>query len=267
MEYLTKILKMLEDGISGPKEIFLALLLTILVLVPFYYKLNKIVTLNDFDRLLIPKHERKIQQIVVQIVDYIKFSFLYIAMSFFLSFVLNTEIIEETLGGLFSIIVIITFLIFHLLLYPKIVINEFELIQKKDWKIMNKLKDFYGKQTTEKILNANLVLSIFVFTFLLGNPISNYANFSYEHLVVLFLAPMYFLFLCRAFTKYNLYFYKYLCRVISEEEFNSALPIVMYSLDKDKILFGSSTSDSNKELYLFDRTCSKYFKFTKIEML
>lgn len=153
--------------------------------------------MNEFDRLLIPKHERIFQQLVVKIFDYVKFSLLYLLISFFLSFVFSTTLLEGIRGVIFFGLVNLTFLFFHLLLFPKIIINEFDWIQKIDNIPFNKLKTFYGKQN-EKILNGNLILSILVFTFLLGNPLTSYANYNLGYLVFLFFVPMYLLFICRA---------------------------------------------------------------------
>lgn len=256
MENVLKIIDLGKKGISGPLDFFVIILSIFIVLIPAVLNLNKIISLNEFDRLFIPKHERNVQQFVQKVFDYLMFCAIYLASGFVLSFFLNTKTLNGQIGNLFVNGVLLTFGLTFLIISPKVIINGW--FKDSDYKLVRWIRKTYEKRVLNWVFHAQLVLGFIVYTFFYGKPEINLFYVQYKYYIMLFFFPCFLLYIYRTYHKRNLYEYR--CQVITEEIFNAAKPIIKYSLDQDKTVF-SSTGDN--VLFLYDKSCNMYFKFDK----
>lgn len=258
MDIISKLIKMLDNGLDKPSEYILFVTTLVIGLSPMIIKTIKIVSLNEFDRLLTPKNESSLQQKVVKIFDYFLFLLLYISLCTFLSFIINTEISRSSIG---LIIVVIFLNLFILTLIPIIFKNTISLLAGKKAKLSN----WINKIFRHKILKINFIINIYL-SFIIYTVILHYFYYNIEqykdNILGVLLYPMVLLTIYRSYTrKYN---FKYICQIISEKEFNESMLILYYALDKERVIFYKPNIDDDyKEIFMYDRAANKHFKFTR----
>ncbi|MCM3729860.1 hypothetical protein M3226_30515 [Neobacillus cucumis] len=209
-----------------------------------------------------PKHERNVQQLIVKVFDYVTFCFIYAVFGFLLSFCFNPKIIKGEIGKVFVFVVLLLFIVTYILLLLNIAVNE--KLHRRSGKYIDWIKAVFNKELWfNYIFTIQIALSFIVYSFFIENPILYEVHFRMGYYITLLISPSVFLFTYRSYSKKSKR--EYQCRVIDEKDFNEAMPIVKYSLDNDKILFSPGWEDLEEVIYLFDRSCSKYFKFTKKE--
>jgi hypothetical protein len=259
MESVLKIIDLGKKGISGPLDLFVIVLSIILVLTPAVLNLNKIISLNEFDRLFIPKHERNIQWFIQKIFDYLMFSIIYFTSGYILSIFINAKTLKGEFGEWFIIIVLLLFIISFLGIIPRVIINGW--FQELNERIVNWANRTFEKNVFTWFFNIQLFLSFIVYTFFLGNPKLHDFYFQFKYYIVLFFLPCFLLYSYRAYNKKSIH--EYVCQVIDQQEFNTAKPIIKYSLDQDKTVFSSKEKD---QLILFDKSCGLYFTFERVKI-
>lgn len=260
MEKIKQIIEVWEKGLNGPLEITLFIISLCVAIYPLFIKLHTIKSFNDFDRLLLPKNERSIQQRMVIIIDYLIFSLLYFLPGLVFS-ALVFQNLNSIIGLIFTILFIGTFALTLIPILFKVVIVEIigEKVSKKTW--FNKI---YRYRLIERSFNLNVNISFVVYALLLDTFIVNSTNNGGSGGLVIFF-PMILLYLYRSYNKRNNY--EYLCNIISEKEFNDSMLIVNYSLDKDRLIFRKPNDAENREIFMHDRTSGKYFKFSRANII
>jgi hypothetical protein len=262
MEKIKQILELWENGVNGPLDATLFIITLFLAIYPLFIKLHSIKSFSDFDRLLLPKNERSIQQRIAIIIDYIIFSFLY----FLPGLVFSILVFQMVNGRMGQIIISLFILAFALTLIP-ILLKVFivEVIGEKVSKNMNLFNKIYRYRLFEQLFNLNVNISFVVYAFLLNMFIVNTPNNGGSGGLLLLFFPMILLYLYRSYNKGNNY--EYLCTIISEKEFNGSMLIVNYSLDKDRIIFRKPDDAESREIFMYDRTSGKYFKFSRVNII
>lgn len=264
MDLFKKILDMYEKGINGPYSWILITVSTAILFYRIFLSLHKIKSYSDFDRLFFPKNEKGIQEKLSKLIDYITFFLLYFIFgavnSIIFSKWINISIhsgINDWINWSFSITL-------YLLMFK---------VATKNTRLDDKLKTLRWSNFLELGIkfsfNINYYLSfaVYIFSthfFLFGNYKHNSTNvISYS--IVLFLLSIFLLFLYRSYNKKNKD--EYACTIINEEEFNDSRVIIFYTLDKDRMVFRKPNDTENSELYMYDRSSDKYFKFTKVNTI
>jgi hypothetical protein len=258
MDQLKEILEMTEKGISKPQEIILIVISSLVFIYSLLIKFHKIISFNDFDRLLLPKNEKRIQQVIVKISDYFLFSFLYSVSGIFLSVIVI--LLKNNILGL--IIFILILLSFITTLFPILIKVFFIMLMGREkadkirW--LSKLLAF---KFLKNSFDVNYYTSFPLYGFLFYSIIFGNLKDIASGLILLLIFPMFLLYLYRSYRKK--YDHKYICKIISEDEFNNSMLTIDYTLDKDRMIF-IKPDDDKSEIYMYDRSADKYFKFTKV---
>jgi hypothetical protein len=258
MDLIKQILEITKKGINGPEEIIMLIVASLIFIYSLIIKFHKIISLNDFDRLLLQKNERSVQQVIVKITDYITFSFLYsisgIALSIFVS------LIHNNIFGL--CIFILTLIIFILSLIPIMLrVAIIEMFGRERAERFNWVIRLYDIKVVKHSFNINYYTTFPFYAFLFYYFIFDNVEVIETGILVLLFFPMLILYLYRSYRNKNVH--EYICNIISEEEFNNSKVMIHYTLDKDRIIFRKSNDNEHKEIFLYDRSFDKYFKFTK----
>jgi glucan phosphoethanolaminetransferase (alkaline phosphatase superfamily) len=249
MNTFLKFVDLMKKGVNTPGEITIFIVSLVLALIPLFIKMIKITSLDDFDRLFVPKNERGIQQFVVQIKDYLLFSSFYIFFGINFSLLMKVTFIFKFVNSFVSSLIMLIFGLTYFIIIYKVVKTEFS----------NK-KYQYNEKFSKIIFDINLYTGLYTFSLLFVLiPIS------LKSMSVLSLLPFILLTTYRSFHKRN--DYKYLCRTINEKQFNKIRLVFKYTLEKDKMIFVKADDTSFKEVFMFDKTANRFFKFTKIEIL
>ncbi|WML57443.1 hypothetical protein [Neobacillus sp. PS2-9] len=262
MDQLEKILELWKDGINGPTQIVFFIISLLLTIYPLLNKLYTIKSYNEFDRLLISKNEKSIQQKIVTIIDYFLFCFLYFLPGFFLSIIIshiNNSIIGLLFINLFQWIFLLTFIPIIL----KVIFLQ--ILGEKTTKKINLFKKIFHIRFIRYFFNLNVYMSFIVYASLLETFLFKSIGKAQSGIIFLLFFPMLLLYLYRTFHKRI--DYKYICKIISEKEFNDSILIVNYSLDKERIIFTKATELESSEIFMFDRSSGKYFKFTRVNVI
>lgn len=266
MDNLFKLLNIWEKGLDSPLDYILLVIGAVAVLPPLLINVYKIISYNDFDRLLIPKHERNVQQLLAKIFDYFFFSITYFITGLILLYLNNLKVIFLGIPGFIAIMYLIALVVFVISFVPillKIIANQ--LIRQRQWKYLQKIKNLFEKKIFRYLFNLNLFSSFPVYAMFLVLLITENLIEKSQLVFSLLCFPIILLLSYRFYNqKYDV---EYICQIISEKEFNENLPVLKYSLDKEKIVFSKASDASEKELYVVDRGNGKYYKFIKVEIL
>ncbi|MBY0145108.1 hypothetical protein [Neobacillus niacini] len=257
MDLIKQIIEITKKGINGPEEIIMLIVASVIFIYSLFIKFHKIISLNEFDRLFLPKNERSIQQVIVKITEYITFSLLYLVSGLALS------IIVSLLHNIFGIwIFILTSAIFILSLIPIMLrVATIELFGRERAEGFNWFIRFHEKKVVKHSFNINYYATFPFYA-------SLFYYFLYENVkligigvLILFSFPMLILYLYRSYRNKSIH--GYICEIISEEDFNRGKVVIHYALDKDRIIFRKPNDNEQKEIFLYDRSSDKHFKFTK----
>ncbi|MDF2534383.1 MAG: hypothetical protein K0R18_540 [Bacillales bacterium] len=250
MNTFLKLVDLFKDGKNTSIDLIVLLIAFGLAIIPIIMKLLKITSLNDFDRLFVPKNERGIQQFIVQIKDYILFSSMYIFLGIFFSLTMQYKPIYNLANGYISVLFIMVFGLSFFVILFKVVLTE----------LLGKGKFNYYSIFSKILFNTNLYLGIYTFSLLFA-----FTPLRWDYLSFLLIIPVILLATYRNYHKK--YDHEYICTTSSEEQFNQSMLIFKYSLEKDKMIFVKPDDNSFKEVYMFDKTANRFFKFTKVEIL
>lgn len=269
MEQIKLLLDISKKGINGTVEIAVSVVLLVIIFKSLFIRFHKIISFNDFDRLLLPKNEKSIQRLIVLVIDYCTFSFLYLIFGTVNAIVFG-EIINIFYDSWITNAINWVFNISLSILILTIFIRDKRWIQKlKNIKWSNKLLTY---RNFWKPLDINYYSSFGVYTFICHfyifyslNQVQNNISLIISIFLVVFLLPMFLLYLYRSYNKkYN---HEYICNFISEEEFNDSMLIIHYTLDKDRIIFRKPNDKESSEIFMYDRTSNKHYKFTRVSII
>lgn len=261
MEKLSELINMVENGFNNPDDYILFVISMIIALSPLIIKILKIISLNDFDRLLIPKNESSLQHKIVKIFDYFLLLMMYLIPCTIFSLVFKTEIFNNNIGNIIMRIVLSLFTLTLIPIMLKSTINLF--IKNRQTKLSYLINKIYGLSFFNYILVINLYLSFIIYAFLLNDFFNNVNQYK-DTIIVILLYPILLLSIYRSYTsKYN---FRYICNIVSEKEFNDSMLILYYTLDKDRMIF-HKPDDDFREIFMYDRSSAKYFKFTRVNIL
>jgi hypothetical protein len=262
MNQLEKIFELWNDGLNGPTKVIFFIISLLLAIYPLINKLHTIKSYNEFDRLLLPKSERSIQQKFVIVLDYFLFSFIYFLPGFFLSAIIsqfNNSNVGLLLINIFQWIFILTFI--PIVLKGIIV----QIVGGKTTKRIKWLNNIFGLRYLRYSFSLNVYISFVVYASFLETILFQPIGKIQSSFVFLLFFPMLLLYFYRTYNKRL--DYKYICNIISEEEFNDSILIVNYSLDKERIVFTKADDLENEYIFMYDRSCGKYFKFSKVNII
>lgn len=286
-EFIKELITMFQEGIDEPSELILSVILALSILFPLGIKLINVISLTQFDRFFIPKKEKTFQQLFLKISEYVNFSFIYLLIGLILAFLTT-----KALNAIERIIpfVILTFLLSFLILQLRIAfkkngIKKFLLLILKVLVLLSKVLKIHryidNFQTTrfynilcmvlefifiKRIFEINFSSGMLMFGFIWVAIINSSAEFNIQNTLFylfIFFIPAFLLYFYRQVSLYKTREGKYVCKVISESEFNRAEAIVKYSLDENRILFSKGESVEEEIYYLFDRSLNTYMSFTK----
>ncbi|MEH7085412.1 hypothetical protein V7139_22100, partial [Neobacillus drentensis] len=198
MDGINKIYKLWNDGVNGPAETTLLIISLLLTIYPLLNKLYTIKSFNDFDRLLLPKNERSIQQKIVSIIDYFLFSFLYLLPGLIFS-IITSQLYNSPL---FLLFVNLLQWLFTLSLIPIIIkVSLLQIIGEKNTKRITWLYKFFQSSFLQNSFNLNVYLSFVVYASLLEILVfkSPFNDKSGVFFILFF--PMLLLYLYRAYNK------------------------------------------------------------------
>jgi hypothetical protein len=249
MNTFLKFVDLMQKGVNTPGEITIFIVTLILALIPLFIKMIKITSLDDFDRLFLPKNERGIQQFVIQIKDYLLFSSFYIFFGINFSLLIKVKFIFNLANNFVSVLLILVFGLTYLFIIYKVIKTEFS----------NK-KYHYNEKFSKIIFDLNLYTGLYTFSLLFG-----FVPLSLKSMSALLLLPFILLFTYRSYHKRN--DYEYICRTIKEEQFNKLKLIFKYTLEKDKMIFVKADDTEFKDIYMLDKTANRFFKFVRVEIL
>jgi hypothetical protein len=261
MEHLKFLLEIEKKGVNGTFEIVTSVVIFILMIYSLLKRFHKLISYNDFDRLLLPKHERGIQQKLVKLTNYFLFSFIYFIFGSFNSFFLNNYINSIFVISFINLINLI-FISSLILILIKV-----HFFKKLPINIVNKIKGVSKlniKKIKRYILEINIYSGLACYTFLIHYFIFNSLYNLQQGIPFVFLlsiGPIILLYLYRSYNRKN--DMRYICTVINEKEFNNSRLVLHYTLDKDRMIFSKPNDKDNIEIYMYDRTSDKYFKFTQ----
>lgn len=256
MDLFKQILEITKKGINEPQDLILLFTASIIFIYSLVIKFHKIISLNDFDRILLPKNERSLQQLIVRVTDYFTFSFLYSISGFSLSVIVSK--LDDSLIGFWIFMIILGIFIFTLL--PILIrILVVEIFGKERTERFHRFKRFYELKLVDITFHINFYSTFLIYAFLFYYFVFGTVNDLGAGL--LFLFPMFILYLYRSYRNKNIH--EYNCNIISEQEFNNSRLIIHYTLDKERIIFRKPDDIDNQEIFMYDRTTDKHFKFTK----
>lgn len=262
MDLIKQILEITQKGINEPQDLILLIFASITFIYSLVIKFHKINSLNDFDRILLPKNERSVQQILVRITDYFIFSFLY-SISGFSLFVIVSKIADSLIGlWIFTVILGLFILTLLPILIRMLIVEMFgrENAERFQW-----FKRFYEFKFVDFSFHINFFSTFLIYAFLFYYFVFANVNNVGAGLLFLLLFPMLILYLYRSYRNKSIH--EYNCNIISEQDFNSAMLIIHYTLDKDRIIFRKPNDIDNQEIFMYDRSADKYFKFTRVNII
>jgi hypothetical protein len=260
MEQIKQVFSIWNDGLDSPNEIIFFILTLLLITYPLLVKLIKIISFNDFDRLLMPKDQRSLQQKIVKIIDYFTFSIFY----FLYGIIFSEFFVGIDVSYVVFLIFIFLVFIFVFTLFPIILISALtEIFKGKNSKIIIWISKIHRNKSLKYIFIFNVISGILIYSVLFHFFKFNYLVNPVNVLGLVFPASM--LYIYQSFRKKNNN--EYICNIISEKEFNESLLIFFYILDKDRMVFRKPDDKENKEIYIYDRISNKHFKFTRIKII
>jgi hypothetical protein len=250
MNTFLKLVEILKDGEDTPLDFIVISFAFGLAGIPIIIKLLKITSLNDFDRLFVPKNERGLQQFIVQIKDHVLFSSLYIFLGIFFSIIMQYKLVYNFANGFISVFLMLVFAFSFFVILIKVGLTE----------VLGKRNFNFNLKFSKILFNTNLYLGIYTFSLLFA-----FTPLKWEYLCFSLIFPLILLTTYRNYHKR--YDFEYICTTINENEFNQSMLIFKYSLEKDKMIFVRPDDISFKEVYMFDKTGNRFFKFIRVEIL
>jgi hypothetical protein len=274
LKIIDLIKNLMKDGKHTSIEFLIISVAFGLAIIPAINKLIKIISLNEFDRLFISKQDKTIQQLVVNLKDYLMFLSIYLLFGFYLLLLLRFDTFTQIITSFFSDIVLLLFLVTTLIIFLRIVSKKLFTVLKSflsikfkyDLRIKINLKLLKFLQHLSNLIFYFSVFSgIYVFSLLFAINLHEMGLKKIEYLVGLLFVPFIFLAIYRYDRKRKEY--SYICTTTNEEEFNKSYMELKYTLENDKMIFVKSSDSSFNEVFMFDKTANRFFKFTKVEIL